>query len=243
MKKLFILLAILFANVSCKNNSEISKDGEPLTSNKTIDESVYDNVEGQSDTFLKIQINGQEMKGVGCIFKGAGMSVTGLVNEFNFSFPASAFGEKDAELNFSWTKKTLPAELKLGSYNIKGIESDQDFFENNKEDMFYCKASTINVYKKVVEEYGELDKELLSQFIPFDFAVIPNEKNKFNIESIEQVNGAEEFTEISNGKGIRNNVLLVKGSLYIKLMQVSSKKEFVVSAKFKSEYDYNYSDF
>lgn len=220
MKNLLFLLLILSTS-SCKNNSKTSKGNEVLIENK--DKQDHNN---ESKTYLKTQINGKEIKETYCDFSGGGSTVSGLINELKIEFTKDVFGKKNFIIKFNCTKKTLPPKLQLGTYNLKGFESDQDYIENNKEDTFYCNdAITMNVYTNIIEKYPNITKDIFLSTFGTDLVVMPDEKNKFYIESIEEINDDE---------------FLIKGNFQLKLMKFPSKEEFLFSSQFKTEYDYSY---
>ncbi|WBX75865.1 hypothetical protein PG911_14595 [Tenacibaculum ovolyticum] len=243
--KNFFLLLIFLSIFSCKKNSESSKNNKIVIKNTNIIESDdYNDANNQSETYLKVKINNEEVKEIYGNFNGEGGSkLTGSLSNFVLEVPENIFAKNTHNIKLNHSKKSLPPMLKLGRYNIKGLESDKDYIENNKEDTFYCmNALTMNTYNKLLEVYKTLNKDALLEVLHFNFVVVPDEKNNFTIESIKEINNAKEFFEISNGKGIRNNKFIIEGKFQIKLMKISSKEEFLVQSKFKTEYDYGYNE-
>ncbi|WP_109301234.1 hypothetical protein [Aquimarina sp. AU474] len=241
--KNFFLLSICIILFSCKQNPKPQIDN--TISQETIIPEQHgsdNNHENQSANFVKVQINNKEIQGVNFEFKGSGSKEIGLTNELSFEIPEGIFDDKYHEIYFNAKKNTLPHMLEVGSYTIDGIESDEKFLKN--ESYVYCtKALNIDTYNKMLETYGTMNKEDFLKILHFDFVIIPDDKNKFNIESIEEIKGEKEFTEIAGGKGMTINAFLIKGDFQLKLMQVATKKEFIIKSQFKSEYNYNYSDF
>jgi len=234
MKNL-LLLIISLLYFSCKNGSEPSKKNEIVVEQRTNNE---------SETFTKTIINNKEIKEAYGFFNGEGGSdLTGAISNFTLEIPENIFDKNTHEIKFNHSKKTSPLMLKLGKYYIKGIESDNDYIENNKEDTFYCMdALTMNTYNKMYEELKSLDKEAFLEVLHFDFIVIPDEKNNFVIESIKEIENSKEFIEIYEGKGIRNNKFIIEGKFQVKIMKASSKEEFTIQSQFKTEYDYSYTE-
>jgi len=239
MKKILFVLSIAFL-FSCKNNAEPTKDNQTAIEN--IDDQQDTNTT-EPETYLRLQINGEQIKDAYGSFTGGGSKASGLISKFTLEVPKGIFGEELYEIKFNHTKKTLPPSLNPDIFTIKGFESDQDYFENNKENAFYSlDALTMGTYKKMVETFGKMDKEAFLNAVKFDFVVIPDPENKLIIASMEEVKGAKEFTEISNGKGIRKNEFLVEGKLHLKLLKVASKEEFIITSAFKTIYEYEYTD-
>ena len=138
----------------------------------------------------------------------------------------NVFGKKNYIAKFKNTKKTSPPKLQVGTYNIKGIESDQDYFENNKEDAFYfSNAITMNAYTNILEKYPNINEEVFLSNFGTDLIIMPDGKNKFYIELIEEINDGE---------------FLIKGNFQLKLMKYPSKEEFIFSSQFITEYNYDY---
>lgn len=220
MKNLFLLLIILSIS-SCKKNSKTTNsDEEPIENIDT------KNNNQESKTYLKAQINGKEITETYGEFSGGGSKVSGLVNLLKIEFTKDVFGKKNYIAKFKNTKKTSPPKLQVGTYNIKGIESDQDYFENNKEDAFYfSNAITMNAYTNILEKYPNINEEVFLSNFGTDLIIMPDGKNKFYIELIEEINDGE---------------FLIKGNFQLKLMKYPSKEEFIFSSQFITEYNYDY---
>ncbi|WP_062060210.1 hypothetical protein [Aquimarina longa] len=239
----FFLLLLLLTTFSCKNTSKPeNKNTTPKETIHTENHTHYDDSNTPSENYLKFQVNDKEIKEVSYNFSSTGTKDIGLKSKFNFEIPQDVFDDKIHEIYFSALKNSLPHKLQVGSYSIEGIENDQSVLK--KDDKFYCmKALSLSTYQKMVETYGKMSEEDFLKVIHFDFIVLPDDNNKFNIQSIKKIPGTKEFIEISDGKGMTRNTFLIQGNIQLKLMKISSKKEFIINTQFRSNYEYTYSDF
>ena len=245
MKRLFILLILLLA-FSCKNTSTSEKDIKIEEEKIKLEESSSSNAESHntngSKDQLTFKINTRIIKDIETDFYGAGSKTTGLTNELSFDIYEQVFDAPNYRFNFSLVKNSNPPMLEVGKYPIHGFTSDATF--NTKENSFYCvQILESDPYKKLQEEYKNLDKDSFIKVIGFDFVIIPDENNAFNITSIKEIKNSKEVTKISEEMSMIKNEFLITGDLKLKVMKVSSEKEFVISCNFTSEYNYSFSNF
>ncbi len=245
MKKIFILLILLLA-FSCKKNSTVKKEitsekeNIKLDNQNTSTTETYNN--NESNNRLTFKINAKQIKDIETDFYGAGSKTTGLTNELSFDIYEQVFDAPNYRFNFSLVKNSNPPMLEVGKYPIHGFTSDATF--NTKENSFYCvQILESDPYKKLQEEYKNLDKDSFIKVIGFDFVIIPDENNAFNITSIKEIKNSKEVTKISEEMSMIKNEFLITGDLKLKVMKVSSEKEFVISCNFTSEYNYSFSNF
>lgn len=245
MKRLFILLIFLLA-FSCKNTSTSEKDIKIEEENIKLEESSSANAESHntngSKDQLTFKINTKIIKDVEADFYGVGSKTTGLTNEFSLDIYEQVFDTPNYKFNFSLVKNSNPPMLEIGKYPIQGFTSDAIF--NTKENSFYCvEVLESDPYKKLQEEYKNLDKSSFIKVVGFDFVIIPDEDNAFNITSIKEIKDSKEVTKISEEMSMIKNKFLITGDFKVKVMKVSSQKEFIINCNFTSEYNYSFSNF
>ncbi len=239
----FPLFIILITNVSCNEKTSSKEKNDVL--NETIEkESLYNTNTSstklpESDTYCKIELNNQNINADSFNLSGTGSTELGLTSSLTIELLEEIHEKYFPKLSLRSLIKSKAPKLQKNTYTIKGSGDPEKLFKD--ENSFYLlEALDMDSYKKLLDTYGEMDKNDFLKYLSHDLVIIPDGHNILKIDTIEEITNSKEVIKLSDKMSNIKEELLIVGSFKLKLMKISTEEIFTINSKFKGTYMYDW---
>lgn len=243
IRKNFLLFIILITTISC-NQKTASKEKDKVLE-ETIDKKELYNVNTsssksvESDMYCKIELNKENIELGGFELNGSGSTELGLTSSLTVELLEEVHEKYFSKLSLRSLIKSGAPKLQKGTYTIQGSGDPEKLFKN-ESNFYLLEALDMDSYKKLLNAYGEMDKNDFLKYLSLDLVIIPDGKNLLNIDTIEEIANSKEITKLSDKMSNIKEQLLITGNFQLKLMKISTEEIFTVNSKFKGTYDYDW---